>query len=121
MAKKKYYETDEFKSLQKNWYAKIGEEVEKNESVIVPETIETFKTQYLGGLDYAAFCEQILREFKFKKDIHRIIFEKHAEGKSRREIQDFLFQTHAFEISDKNVDLVVNRIKKQFLTENYSK
>lgn len=134
MAKKKlYYETEEFKQLQKKWYGKLDLDVvkdnpdhitihsESSELVVEPQVFKTDKSQYYGGLDYAEFCEQLLREFKFRKDVHRIIFEKHAGGVSDRDIADLLMDKYEFEITQQAINSLINRVKSQYLAGTHSK
>ena len=82
MSAKKFYETAEFKKLNKEWAKKLAEsgfnDLEKNEDeyVVRPEEITTkFNDDSFGsyvefventGLDYYQFCHQILREFDFE-------------------------------------------------------
>jgi hypothetical protein len=92
-------------------------DIEKGEpeTVIRPQIIKTEKSQYHGGMDYDDLCQTILREFQFRKEAHRIIFSLHSEGKSERDIQDELKRKHSFSISQKGINLVINRVKEQFL------
>lgn len=121
MAKKLFNETDAFKKLQARWCKKLEddgfEDIEKGErkNVITPQVIKARKSQYDGGNVYYDLCQSILREFKFKKDIHRVIFQLHADGNSERVIVKYLEDKLQISLSQKGVNLVIRRVKESYL------
>lgn len=121
MAKNKpFNETTEFKAERKKWYARLDaegfEDIEKGETdtVIRPQIIKVQKSQYDGGNSYYELCQNILREFRFKKEIHRVIFSQHTEGRSEREIVNTL-ANQGLRFSQKGINLLINRVKEQYL------
>ncbi len=121
MSKKKVYETNSFKAVQKEWYVKLEasgfEDIEKGEldTVIRPQIIKTQTNQSVGGLNYYEFCQTILRAFRFKKQIHRVIFSLHSEGLSERDICLEVKRLHQVNFSQQGVNLLIRRVKEQFL------
>jgi hypothetical protein len=124
MAKKLFNQTPEFKKLQAEWAQKLADsgfqDIEKGEldTVIRPQIIKTQKNQYIGGTDYFTFCQEILRLFRFKKEIHRIIFSLHSEGMSERDICQRLKQNQRVTFSQKGINLIIHRVKEQYLKGN---
>lgn len=131
MSAKKFYETAEFKKLNKEWAKKLAEsgfnDLEKNEDeyVVRPEEITTkFNDDSFGsyvefvenaGLDYYQFCHQILREFPFKRELDRVVFELYTEGTTEREISKKLKQTRHRGLDQSNVNRLIRRILDQNL------
>lgn len=121
MAKKSAFDTPAFKELQKQWYLKLEksgfDDIEKGEpeTVVRPQVIKTKKKQYEGGASYWELCQQILREYPFKRPVDRAIFEMHAEGLSFREISDKLMEREFKRITYRGVHKIVMRIKEAFL------
>lgn len=121
MAKRKFNETSEFKALEKQWYAKLDasgfDNIEKGETdtVIRPQIIKTQKSQYDGGNSYYDLCQSILREFRFKKEVHRIIFSLHADGRSEREIIGWLSTSMGLTFSKTGIHTLIKRVKEQYL------
>ncbi len=120
MAKKKYYETDDFKELQKSWYGKLKDsgfnDVEnfENENMIQPEIFKVDKVQSFGGSEYYDFCQAVLREYNFERHVDQLIFELHTEGKSVREIEIYLQNHSDKKLKYRAINDVINKIKKDF-------
>jgi hypothetical protein len=122
----KFYETPEFEAEKQKWDEILantpdanGEkfvDIEKNETFVRPQIFSTLKTQYDGGNEYHLLCQEILRNFKFTRDVHRVIFSLHAEGKSQRDIQEILKSKHGFEISQQGISQLIKRIRVKFIT-----
>lgn len=133
MSAKKFYETAEFKKLNKEWAKKLAEsgfnDLEKNEDeyVVRPEEITTkFNDDSFGsyvefvensGLDYYQFCHQILRDFKFRNEMDRFVFEQYTEGRTEREIQRDLTGTNFRNVSN----IAIHKIIKKILDQNLPK
>lgn len=131
MSAKKFYETAEFKKLNKEWAKKLAEsgfnDLEKNEDeyVVRPEEITTkFNDDSFGsyvefvensGLDYYQFCHQILREFPFKREIDKVVFENYTEGKTVREISTKLAEQGLKALKKTAVDEIIKKILQQNL------
>jgi hypothetical protein len=117
---KKFYETDDFKTLQKEWYGKLDpKEFDLEEglpdNVIRPEVIRTEKSQYDGGTAYWNLCQEILRTYRFKKDVHKTIFELHTNGLSERQIATEIKKKTLTKMSQKGINLLINRVKESYL------
>jgi len=119
-ADKKFYETPEFKKLQTKWYARIKKkgfvdiEEGQDERIVEPEVFNTETNQYHHGIEYYELCLRILAEGKFRKEIYKLIFELHTEGKSEREIAGELEKLDAG-LTPQAVSEIIKRIKKNFL------
>ncbi len=119
---KKFYETNDFKKAKAQWYGLLKEtgfadiEEGEDETVIRPQVITgtEVKKQYQGGLDYYQLCQSIIRDYKFKKEVHRTIFELHAEGKSERDIVTWLHANTTLTYSQKGINKIIHRIKLEF-------
>ncbi len=140
MSKKKYYETESFKKLHSEWNEKLkGDQFDseglrnfdieslENETVLKPQIFKAEKVQSSGGLDYYEFCQQILREYDFghdsalterqlfNADIRKLIFERHTEGDSQRQIVTVLMERGLKTFSQPRVLQIINEIKTNFL------
>lgn len=119
MAKKSFYETASFKALQSKWYKKLEDsgfvDIEKGEtdSVVKPEIISTKTAQYHVGDLYSNLCQNILATFKFKKEIHKVIFQLHANGLSEREIKETVQTERGITVSQKGINLLIKRVKEE--------
>ena len=113
---KKYYETAEFKALEREFYSKLPDDIEKedNEYILQPQVFTEQKTQTLGGLGYYEFCQKVLREYNFKRDVDQVIFEQHTEGKSVREIEAYLKKNDLKPLKSYRINLIINEIKEKF-------
>jgi hypothetical protein len=119
-----FNETPQFLASQKEWYARLEregfEDIEKGETdtVIRPQIIKTEKSQYEGGHDYYELCQTILREYRFKKEMHRMIFEMHTEGRSERVIVKHMWDKYGHKISQQGVNVLIKRTKENYLKDN---
>lgn len=126
MATKKYYETDSFKALSKEWEDKLNgtssgpnkvfDDIEpvSDEYVVQPQIFKNNKVQSPTGLDYYEYCQMILREYNFERDVDQAIFEQHAEGKSVREIEDYLKRNDFKPLKKTTIQEIIDRIKSKF-------
>lgn len=120
MSTKKYYEKDSFKTLQNEWENKLlAAEFEditthEEEYVVQPQVFKTNKVQSITGLDYYEYCQLILREYNFERDVDLVIFEQHTEGKSVREIEEYLKKNDFKPIKYRQVHNIIERIKETF-------
>ncbi len=97
MAKKKFYETAEFKKLQAEWAKKLEDsgfqDIEKTEDGYQLRK-EMFsledRSKHLYEAQYLRLCNQILEEFEFKCSNDKLIFALHSRGHSEREIEAYL-------------------------------
>lgn len=136
MAKKqKLFETDEFKRLQKEWYFKlynsgfvddeskpvrdkktkkiVGVKVNNSEE-IQPHVVNLNVYNHMTGHDYHAFCNEILRSFRFRNDVDRYIFEMHSNGLSDREVVKLVLSVFDQNIQQSTVNRIVTRIKQKY-------
>lgn len=111
---KSVYETDNFKSLQNEWYQKLKDskfedsEGFNNSSIIQPQIFQGSTT------GYADLCTEILKNYKFKKDIHKAIFQLHADGKTEVEITKHVKQYYGFDFSRRGINDLLTRVKKEY-------
>jgi len=124
--KKSAFETSSFKKLQAKWYSKLKEttfsdgeqfvdiENGSDDTVVHPEIITTRPVQYNSGEDYFELCQKILNTFKFKKPIHKTIFELHTKSKSEREIVAALRSDYDIKVTQQGVNLIINRVKTEY-------
>lgn len=124
MAKKLFYETNEFKKLNAKWGQKLSEsgfeDIESGEdsAIVRPQIIKTQKSQYIGGNQYFALCQEILRTFQFKRDLHRKIFELHTAGRSLREIEADLKKLKLKVLSPSGILKIIKRVKDAYVNTN---
>lgn len=125
---KKYFETESFAQMNAEWNQKLAasgfEDIEATENGVVrPQIFTAQKTQYVGGANYYEYCQLVLRTFPFKRDLERVVFEYHAEGKSEREIATWLAENahkEEFEhlrlkpLTNIRVHQIIKRIKEDF-------
>ncbi len=117
---KKFFETDSFAKTKKEWDAKLKtvgfEDIEATDNGIVrPQIFTTKKVQYDGGEVYYDFCQRLLRDFPFKQDRDRLIFELHAEGKSLRNIEALLKDNQDFRpVKLTQIQKIIHQIKEDF-------
>lgn len=120
MATKKYYETDSFKALSKEWESKLSaanfDDIEpvSDEYVVQSQIFKANKVQSPTGLDYYEYCQMILREYNFERDVDQAIFEQHAEGKSVREIEDYLKRNDFKPLKKTTIQEIIDRIKSKY-------
>lgn len=121
--KKKFYETEEFKRLNKEWQKKLEEsgfeDIEKSDNDFIRQhqVFTADKVQSEGGREYYLLCQKILREYDFKDNLHRLIFELHTEGKSVREISTFLQLNSERTLKKSVISDVINKIKNTFISK----
>lgn len=127
MSAKKFYETTEFKRLKKEWDRKLAasgfDDIEKNdtENIVTNEIIKTGENMYMhyvdfvenAGLDYYQFCHQILREFNFKRELDRVVFELYTEGRTVREISSDLESKGLKPLKKSSIDELIKKILDQ--------
>jgi hypothetical protein len=123
MAKKAFYKTEKFKKLEADWYQKLKsegfEDIEdgNNSEVIEPQVFQTRPIQHLSGDTWAQECVAILKSYPFRKDLHRKIFELHAQGNSVRDIVRMLKMNFKVKVSVMGVNLIINRVRANFRGE----
>ena len=119
MAKKKFYETEEFAQLNAEWKQKLEEsgfdDIEKNETDTIIRPQEFYPaSRYAFTKDYYEYCQDVLRNYPFKRDIDQIIFELHAQGMSDRQIEAELKRRELRAYTYRRVNQIVNQIKNDF-------
>jgi hypothetical protein len=120
MSKKKFFETKEFSDLNKTWEKKLAEsgfdDIEKGDTahIIQKQIVTVHQTKVSVGLDYYQFCNAILRDHTFHRDVDRAIFELHTEGSSDREISTWLKASVFRDYSHMQVSRIILRIKEDF-------
>lgn len=100
LKKQKYYETDEFKQLQDEWYAKLQEDgfkdIEDHKTGFVepPFRHRSYKAdvQYEATEEYFRLCRHYLTNGAFKSDLDKEIWSMHTEGATYRNIAEKLSQ-----------------------------
>ena len=123
----------DLRKLQKEWYAKLAKEgfrdIERN-----PDRLHTYHSDLFafqkrlqhsyGGqqckADYYALATSFLNEYKFERELDKIIWEYHAEGISARDISRLLAKAKVANIQKTRVwELISNlehRMKLMYLT-----
>ncbi len=127
----------EFLKVQDEWYSKLEAEgfddievVKKRDTknkrliltdsdVVQPEIVRQYNGHFNNTDGYYQLCQQILREFKFKKPHHKIVFELHTQGKSQRAVKRILMAEHQIEMSQQGIDKLIRRTKKQFIDGDF--
>ncbi len=121
MGKKRFLDTSLGRKLNSFWKLKLHDsgfdDVDPEDGVMIQPQVFTapeVKTEYVGGPDYHEFCHQILREYQFRKDIHRRIFELHTEGFSQLQIQDWIIQNTHFQFTQVAILKIIRRIRDDY-------
>lgn len=94
----KFYKTKEFKSLEKEWYRKLAkegfddaEDTSKDYRPLVAWHSFRFSKTTVTQRDaldlYYHRAKELLSTYEFKCNIHRLIWELHSEGYSKRKIE----------------------------------
>jgi hypothetical protein len=120
---KKFYETQEFKELNKKWNKKLEkagfEDIDPGDTEeIEPQkfTLPGRKTQYEhGSPGYYDLCQKILQNFNFKTEVHKYIFELHMQGRSLREISSEVEKKYNQSFHFDSVDKFIKRTKDTFI------
>jgi hypothetical protein len=116
-----YWKNPEFMKLKASWYGKLKEfgfvdiEVDyENEYIGASQEFnKNNKGERNGsGPEHHEYCHKILREFTFSKDIHRVIFELHADGRSHRDIEEWLTRSSYRVFDQKHISRIIARIKQ---------
>jgi hypothetical protein len=91
---KKFYETDEFKKLEKIWNKKLSESGFKDtESIEERELDKITKQEFTVNhqqIDYFRDCRTYLTSGKITDKLDLFIFEQHVDGRSNVEIQTLI-------------------------------
>jgi hypothetical protein len=111
---KKFYETEEFNRLNKEWQMKLKEEgftdIEKKDTngITQPQVFYTQRKQ--KSPEYWLLVEAILANYLFKRDTDKVVMQLHLERKSLREIAKHLQQdTNLKALTFKSVDRLIKR------------
>jgi hypothetical protein len=121
MAKKPVYETAAFKKLQAEWYGNLKAsgfhdlEVTESDCVIRPQLFVTKTSQHEVGHNFHELCQNILREFEFKRPIDREIFELHAEGKSLLDIEKYLEVNSLRKLKKDAINDIIKKTKNMYI------
>ena len=114
------FETSEFKKLEREWTKKLKAsgfvdiENRDNGNIIHSELI-ILNDSCAGHDDYYQYCHDILRDFPFRRELDRVIFERHAEGCSLREIEEWLEnQALGMTLSHQAINNVIDKIKSEY-------
>lgn len=127
-SKRPFYRTREFLKIQKRWYSKLKnngfEDIEngKDRRIVRREIIKMDESSpnAWSGQNYTELCAAILRDYRFKRPIDRIIFEKHSEGKSVREIETYLSENvKGRTLKYRAICYVIQNIKEDYLKGSY--
>ena len=117
---KKFFETDSFVKVQAEWAAKLKqsgfndlEDAADPDAYIQPEIISK-KSRYGFDEEHFELCQSILRDYPFREDLQRAIFELHAEGKSIREIEQWLSENSTKRLGRNRIHEIIKRIKEDF-------
>lgn len=120
-SEKKFYETDEFKTLEKEWMMKLAKDgftdIESKDQcgTIQPQIFYTQRKQ--KSAEYWLMIEAILNTHKFERDTDRVIVEKHLLGHSLRSISALLKNEPALlNLSFKSVDRSLKRTIASFVS-----
>ncbi len=122
MGKKKYYETEEFKKIQAETYAKLEasgfNDIEKSE-----DGYQLRKEVFDPEVEVAHQVEQekqevdlkILAEHQFTRDIDFTVFQLHTEGHSSRVIEEKLSLLEPPHLSHMQITRIINKARKDYL------
>lgn len=86
----------------------------ETDTIVRRQEFNSIKRQYHGGFSYYRFCQQILRSYKFERDIDRAIFELHAEGKSVRFISAWTEERTLKPIKKSGIHKIIKQIIRSF-------
>ncbi len=120
MTKKKYYQTEEFLKLSREWDKKLEDEgfeplgTLESGTVINPQKFTVTDPTEIGGSNYSKLCQQILSEFEFQRDIDYVIFELHTQGKTVRYIEHHLRQNGLRNYSFRQCLNIIAKIKDDY-------
>lgn len=114
---KKYYETEEFIKLSREWEKKLEAEglgTIENGTLIEPEKFSITDEQEIGGSNYSKLCQEILTNYNFERDVDYVIFELHSEGKTVRFISDYLKLNGLRKYSFRQCTNIIKKIKDDY-------
>lgn len=119
MPPKKFYDSAEFKQLNKEWKDKLEKsgfkDVEREDGCLKTHASnfrsKEFLKNYQSKAEYYYMAAQFLNEYKFESVIEKTIWEKHSEGIGVRVIAKE-FKAKGTKISYPSVWLIVDRLKK---------
>jgi hypothetical protein len=110
---KKYYETNEFMALQKDWYKKLKSEgfqdietESEKEGKFVREQVLTLDQE---RIKYFTACEQYLNSGSLTDSEDIFIFEKHCEGLSVREIEKAIEGSVSYRTIHRRIEAILKR------------
>lgn len=108
----KFYETVEFKKINRKWKKKLKasgfKDIESNEFTLQHFSYEIAYKHNTFTLDYYSKCDSFLLTHTFPNQIDKLIWQMHADGKSVRQIEAYLLLNGISEISYRTVH---NKIK----------
>jgi hypothetical protein len=119
MKDKKYYETNDFKKLQKDWYKKLKDtgfndietDVEREGNFVKQENkhreIDTVRINYFQN------CQDFLHSGVLTDTIDLFIFEKHCEGYSSNKLSTLLKNELGHSIHRSSIDRRILNILKR--------
>lgn len=110
----KFYETQQFNDLKKEWYDKMNDtdfkDIEANdgETIVRPQVFHTKRKQ--KSPEYFLMVEAIVANHVFKRETDKVVMQLHADRKSLREIATHLKQATGLKaLTFKSVDRLIKR------------
>lgn len=125
--KKKFYETPEFESIHKEWELKLEasgfQDIEKSE-----DGYQLRKQIFDPDMEIKAQIEEetnklsleILANYKFDRDIDYVVFKLHTQGKTSREIADYLSRFSTKQLSFQQVAKILAKVKRNYILKGKS-
>jgi hypothetical protein len=96
----KFYESEEFKTLNRSWKKKLKasgfKDIEISEDELVRHSFHLTQAYVSGTYDYYLAAQEFLLQHKFKTELDRKIWEWHCEGRSCRYIASKLRRQSIF-------------------------
>lgn len=112
MAQKKYYETNEFKDIQKKWYKKLEPKYNQDKYDTLDTPSQRFKVEP-EFIEYFYYCEKYLASGAITDKLDQFIFEWHCMGIPDIEIPELLSAHRLRTMSQQAVSKRIQKILKQ--------
>ena len=112
--KKKFFETNEFKRLNKEWYSKLKAsgfvDTESTSSIEADSVVKQEFAVDHKWVEYNQQCVLFLESGVLTEKLDLFIFELHCDGRSNREIARLMVGSEFKPLHASNIDRRLNRI-----------
>lgn len=118
---KKYYETEEFLRLSREWEQKLESDgfeplsAFESGTTINPQKFTVTDEEEIGGSNYSKLCQTIMQEYNFVRDVDYLIFDLHTQGKTIRFIEEYLKNNDHRHIKRSQVADIIKRVKDDYV------